>query len=250
MPIKPIMSKLEAQIDLAIRALPTSKPKHYIVRPARPKHAGGKARHGSGLHTLTLKKTGSEPWYIWRGELPGFGLRIIIQRVDFSDLGYAWEIAANGQRIAHGTTYFHAALEAINGVMERNGYRWRVTAKPLRAGGKARSPRLGGGGRFAALKAKIAARGGVRDPGAVAAAIGRKKYGPRKFQKLAVKGRKRGGKARHGYPEETMYYQRHGHGFEAWSYSDGDRVWLMRDKSEAEVRAYAERHGYRLVSVK
>ena len=50
--------------------------------------------------------------------------------------------------------------------------------------------RLGGGGRFRKLKAEIAAKGGVSDPGAVAAAIGRKKYGKSKFQKLAAAGRK------------------------------------------------------------
>lgn len=50
-------------------------------------------------------------------------------------------------------------------------------------------PKLGTGERFAQLKAKIAAKGGVRDPGAVAASIGRKKYGKEKFQKLAAKGK-------------------------------------------------------------
>lgn len=48
---------------------------------------------------------------------------------------------------------------------------------------------LGQGGRFAALKASIAKRGGVRNPGAVAAAIGRKKYGKARFQKMAAAGR-------------------------------------------------------------
>ena len=43
---------------------------------------------------------------------------------------------------------------------------------------------------FKKLEASIAARGGVRDPGAVAASIGRKKYGKEKFQKAAAKGRK------------------------------------------------------------
>ena len=38
-----------------------------------------------------------------------------------------------------------------------------------------KSMKLGGGGRFAKLKAKIANRGGAYNPGAVAAAIGRKK---------------------------------------------------------------------------
>jgi len=52
-------------------------------------------------------------------------------------------------------------------------------------------PKLGSGARFAALKSKIAARGGVSDPAAVAAAIGRKKYGAKKFAQLSAKGRKK-----------------------------------------------------------
>ena len=52
--------------------------------------------------------------------------------------------------------------------------------------------KLGSGARFAALKRSIAKRGGVRDPGAVAAAIGRKKYGRKRFQQLAAKGRLEG----------------------------------------------------------
>lgn len=42
---------------------------------------------------------------------------------------------------------------------------------------------------FAKVKA-AAAKGGARDPGAVAAAIGRKKYGKAKFQKAAAAGKK------------------------------------------------------------
>lgn len=56
----------------------------------------------------------------------------------------------------------------------------------------AKSMKLGGGGRFAALKAKIAKRGGIRNPGAVAAAIGRKKYGAKRMASMSAKGRKRG----------------------------------------------------------
>lgn len=41
---------------------------------------------------------------------------------------------------------------------------------------------------FAKLKEKVA-KGGAKDPGAVAAAIGRKKYGKKKFQKAAAKGK-------------------------------------------------------------
>jgi hypothetical protein len=43
---------------------------------------------------------------------------------------------------------------------------------------------------FEKVKAKVAAHGGVRDPGAVAAAIGRKKYGKKRFQKAAAAGKK------------------------------------------------------------
>lgn len=46
---------------------------------------------------------------------------------------------------------------------------------------------LGQGGRFEALKQKLS-RKGVRDPGALAASIGRKKYGKARFQKLAARG--------------------------------------------------------------
>ena len=42
---------------------------------------------------------------------------------------------------------------------------------------------------FAKLRNKIAAKGDVRDPGAVAASIGRKKYGKAKFQSYAAKGK-------------------------------------------------------------
>ena len=64
--------------------------------------------------------------------------------------------------------------------------------KELRAGHNTKkSMKPGGGGRFAALKSKIAAKGNVRDPGAVAAAIGRKKYGAKKMTKWSVAGRKR-----------------------------------------------------------
>jgi hypothetical protein len=64
-----------------------------------------------------------------------------------------------------------------------------------------KSMKLGGGGRFQALKEKLAAKGGVSDPAAVAAAIGRKKYGKAKFQKMAAKGRARAkGKKASGLP--------------------------------------------------
>lgn len=47
---------------------------------------------------------------------------------------------------------------------------------------------LGQGGRFAALKNKLAKQGAT-DPGALAASIGRKKYGAKKFNGMAAKGK-------------------------------------------------------------
>jgi hypothetical protein len=48
----------------------------------------------------------------------------------------------------------------------------------------------GAGGRFAAMQKKLASKPGIRNPAAVAAAIGRKKYGAKKMASWAAKGRK------------------------------------------------------------
>jgi hypothetical protein len=53
-------------------------------------------------------------------------------------------------------------------------------------------PKLGSGERFAKLKAKLGKRSGVSNPGALAASIGRKKYGASKMAKMSAAGRKRG----------------------------------------------------------
>jgi hypothetical protein len=56
---------------------------------------------------------------------------------------------------------------------------------------KGKAPKLGTGKRFAALAAKLKkTRPEVKDPKALAAWIGRKKYGKAKFQKMAAKGKK------------------------------------------------------------
>lgn len=57
---------------------------------------------------------------------------------------------------------------------------------------EAKKAPLGSGKRFAALKGELAKRPGVKDPGALAAYIGAKKYGRAKMSKMAAKGRKRG----------------------------------------------------------
>lgn len=51
--------------------------------------------------------------------------------------------------------------------------------------------KLGSGGRFAALKNKLSHQKGITNPGALAASIGRKKYGSHKMASMAAKGRHR-----------------------------------------------------------
>jgi hypothetical protein len=62
-----------------------------------------------------------------------------------------------------------------------------ASEKKAFSGAKAR---LGSGKRFAALSKEIGKDKKVDDPDAVAAAIGRAKYGKAKFQKMAAKGKK------------------------------------------------------------
>ncbi len=57
-----------------------------------------------------------------------------------------------------------------------------------------KSMKLGGGGRFDALKEALSKRKGVTNPGGLAATIGREKLGKAKFQSLAEKGRERAAK--------------------------------------------------------
>lgn len=49
--------------------------------------------------------------------------------------------------------------------------------------------KLGSGARFAALKSKLGHQKGIRNPAALAAAIGRKKYGAKKMGQLSAGGR-------------------------------------------------------------
>lgn len=50
-------------------------------------------------------------------------------------------------------------------------------------------PPLGSGQRFASLEEKLSRRG-IRNPGALAASIGRKKYGAKRFAELGRHGRR------------------------------------------------------------
>ena len=58
----------------------------------------------------------------------------------------------------------------------------------MKKGGK--KPKLGSGKRFDALEKKLDKKG-ISDPGALAASIGRKKYGAQKMAKMSAAGRKK-----------------------------------------------------------
>lgn len=55
---------------------------------------------------------------------------------------------------------------------------------------KSRKPKLGSGKRFKQLTEKLREKGAT-DPGALSAWIGRRKYGNKKMEEMAIKGRKR-----------------------------------------------------------
>jgi hypothetical protein len=59
----------------------------------------------------------------------------------------------------------------------------------------AKKARAGSGKRFKSLSRKLKKKG-VRNPNALAASIGRKKFGKKKFQKMASTGRRRAARRR------------------------------------------------------
>lgn len=74
-------------------------------------------------------------------------------------------------------------------------YAKRTSSRAKKTSGKSyvakgKKPALGSGKRFAALKGALAKKG-ASNPGALAAYIGRKKYGAKKMGQLSAKGRKR-----------------------------------------------------------
>tara|TARA_R110002110_G_scaffold3040_1_gene15407 strand:+ start:679 stop:897 length:219 start_codon:yes stop_codon:yes gene_type:complete len=70
-------------------------------------------------------------------------------------------------------------------MINRSNARQQVMKPP-----KKRKPKLGSGARFKALITQLKKRG-AKNPKALAASIGRKKYGPKKMASMAQKGRKR-----------------------------------------------------------
>ena len=64
-------------------------------------------------------------------------------------------------------------------------YKIKTTGKSF-----GKSNKLGGGGRFAQVEHAVAGKKGVYNPAGLAAYIGRKSLGKKKFQQLAAKARK------------------------------------------------------------
>lgn len=56
-------------------------------------------------------------------------------------------------------------------------------------GSKKKNSTLGSGARFSRLKKTLAVKPGVTDPGALAATIGRKKYGNTRFSRISKSGK-------------------------------------------------------------
>lgn len=75
--------------------------------------------------------------------------------------------------------------------MKKSSKKVMKKSTPIKKTGKfqGKSNKLGGGGRFAQVVAKVSAKG-AKNPKALAAFIGRKSLGKAKFQKLAKKGKK------------------------------------------------------------
>ena len=103
--------------------------------------------------------------------------------------------AADKNRSYDQRAYHHRMAAMHRGIAGRNVGRQTRSEGPLRLATElARHQpvdpkiKLGSGGRFAKLKSRLAARG-ARNPGALAAYIGRRAYGKKKFAALGAKGR-------------------------------------------------------------
>ena len=95
--------------------------------------------------------------------------------------------ASRGQRKKR-TLKLVASMESLADFQQTTGV--NLGAATLAAWEMLDSPKLEGGEKFAALSKKLSQEPGVKDPDALAASIGREKYGKEKFQKMAAAGRK------------------------------------------------------------
>lgn len=97
---------------------------------------------------------------------------------------------ADYQQTSWGVVYGVAAAALLIGAAAGYVAGQHSEKKRYRRNAARRRYRQNGGERFRALERKLAKRGDVKDPAALAAAIGRRKYGKKKFQAMAARGRK------------------------------------------------------------
>ena len=160
---------LEDQIAKTIAALP-SKPRTYIVRPAKPR--GGKKRHAV------------------------FGLMVEPRRYQCTACGNKQLISTN-----HTDNVFEYCQKCSWTMgkypgIDFGGRRYR-SFKYIGRGKLNKNPHAGGGKKrhaFSALEKTLKKRPDVKDASALAAWLGMKKLGKRKFLKKAALGRKRAAK--------------------------------------------------------
>jgi hypothetical protein len=83
----------------------------------------------------------------------------------------------------------HHKVSPLTGLTEGSPADMKADAKMANKMDMHKKPKLGSGKRFAALKSKLGKKG-ASNPGALAAFIGRKKFGAKKFAKLSAGGKK------------------------------------------------------------
>lgn len=106
-----------------------------------------------------------------------------------SDQGMGYKKSGNTNTIADKLKKSPTAGQGMGYKKEGNSNTLADRLKKKKTGGKSMEP--GGGGRFAAMVSKLKGEGKSEGSAkAIAASIGRKKYGKSKFQEMAAKGKK------------------------------------------------------------
>lgn len=114
----------------------------------------------------------------------------LLEMIDRAVVKVVTEKYGVGETVFEGIQKLTEALAAKGAKNPKGLAEWIINHKLAEA--KSMAP--GGGGRFAKLKTSLAHRkdeAGVRDPAALAAWIGRKKYGKEKMAQMSAAGRKR-----------------------------------------------------------
>lgn len=143
------------------------------------------------LDSLSLQapqRTAALQPFWWNAPLPGWGGNPEEAGPELVGVGSACGMGADCPPPE--LNFGHVALGASAGLLVGLLIGW----VSQRERGLRRNSRPGSGARFRALSHKLGHRRGryhVRDPKALAAAIGRKKYGKKRFQAMAAAGRRR-----------------------------------------------------------